>query len=131
MSRQYHILVVEDERDWREDVFRENLEGAGYWVATSSSYDEAIAHLEQRTFDLAVIDINLTGQRGNQDGIRVMEKMASLEHKPQVIVVSGSKNRAMAEESVKRFHPVVFLDKPKFDVAEFLALIKETLAGAQ
>ncbi|HEY72452.1 MAG: hypothetical protein DRJ03_08800 [Chloroflexi bacterium] len=131
MDGRHHILVVEDEKDWREDIFRENLEGAGYRVTTSSSYDEAIAALTRLAFDLVVIDVNLTGQRGNQDGIRVLEQIAYRGHRAKAIVVSGSKNRAMAAENVKRFQPVAFLDKSKFDVTEFLALIEETLAGDQ
>lgn len=126
--RKYHILVVEDEPDWREDAFREPLEEAGYKVTTSNDYKEAIAALERQAFDLAVIDINLTGQRGNQDGIRVMERIASLDQGIKAIVVSGSKSRAMAAESVKKFRPIAFLDKPTFDVNEFLTLIEKALA---
>ncbi|MEA3341775.1 MAG: response regulator [Chloroflexota bacterium] len=129
MDKQYHILVVEDESDWREDIFYENLENAGYRVTASGSYDEAVAALERHVFDLAVIDVNLTGQRGNQDGIRVLEQMAYRGHRAKAIVVSGSKNRAMAAESVEKFRPIAFLDKPKFDVTEFLALIREALAS--
>jgi len=130
MDRQYDVLVVEDEQDWREDAFRENLEEAGYRVTTSSSYNEAVAALEQQLFDLVVIDINLTGQSGNQDGIRVLERMISIGHKTKAIVVSGSRTRAMAEEHVKKFEPIAFLDKPTFDVKEFLELIKEALTDS-
>ncbi len=127
MSKKRHILVVEDEEYWREDVFREELERSGYQVETSSSYSEAIAALDRRVFDLLVIDVNLTGQNGNQDGIRVLERMVSLGHKSKVIVVSGSRTRAMAKENVKKFRPIAFLDKTTFDVEHFLALMKDSL----
>ncbi|MCP4535568.1 MAG: response regulator [Chloroflexi bacterium] len=127
MSKKYHVLVVEDEEYWREDVFREELEGAGYQVETSSSYGEAVAALDRRIFDLLVIDVNLTGQNGNQDGIRVLEQMVSLGHKSKAIVVSGSRTRAMAEQSVKKFQPIAFLDKTTFDVIKFITLVQSAL----
>jgi len=130
MGKQYKALVVEDEQDWREDAFRENLEEAGYRVTVTSNYNEAVTALDRQLFDLVVIDINLTGQRGNQDGIRVLERMISIGHKTKAIVVSGSGTRAMAEENVKRFEPIAFLDKPTFDVKEFLELIKEAFTDS-
>jgi DNA-binding NtrC family response regulator len=128
MARQYHILVVEDEERWREDIFRESLEDEGYCVVTSSSYAEAIAALDQQVFDMVVIDVNLTGNRGNRDGLRVMERMAALGHQSLTIVVSGSKTRAMAAESVKKFQSVAFVDKTTFDVTEFVNLVAEAFA---
>ena len=127
MTRQYHILVVEDEEQWREEVFRESLEDRGHQVMTSSSYDEAIAALDQQTFDLVVIDVNLTNVSGNRDGVRVLERMNALGHRASVIVVSGSKTWAVAEESVKEFHPIAFIDKTTFDVAEFIKLVTDAL----
>jgi DNA-binding NtrC family response regulator len=128
MSKEYHILVVEDEEGWREDIFRESLEDEGYCVVTSSSYAEAIAALDQQVFDMVVIDVNLTGNRGNRDGLRVMERMAALGHQSLTIVVSGSKTRAMAAESVKKFQSVAFVDKTTFDVTEFVNLVAEAFA---
>jgi DNA-binding NtrC family response regulator len=127
MARQYHILVVEDQERWREDIFREALEDGGYQVKTSSSFDEAVAALDQQVFDLVVIDVNLTNVSGNRDGVRVLERMAALGHRSQAIVVSGSKTWTVAEESVRKFHPVAFLDKRTFDMAEFVTLVSNAL----
>jgi DNA-binding NtrC family response regulator len=128
MVNQHPILIVEDEARWREDILREALEDEGYQVQTSSSYDTALAALDRQTFDLVVIDVNLTGVPGNQDGIRLLERMASqAEHTP-TIVISGSKTRALAEESVKHLQPVAFVDKTTFDIAEFVALVTHTLS---
>ena len=129
MARPYYILVVEDEKRWREDIFRETLEDAGYHVKTSNSYSEAVAALGQQAFDLVVIDVNLTGLSGNRDGVRVLERMASLGYKLPTIVVSGSKTWDMSEESVKKFQPIAFIDKTAFDVAEFVTLVNNALAS--
>ena len=128
MTRQFHILVVEDEEQWREEIFRESLEDEGYQVTTSSNYDEAIAALDQHTFDLVVIDVNLTDVSGNQDGVRVLERMAELGQRSAVILVSGSKTWAVAAESVREFHPIAFVDKTTFDLAEFVKLVTDALA---
>ena len=128
MAQKYRILVVEDEEYWREKIFRETLEDKGYQVVTSSSCAEAVAALDQQVFDLVVIDVNLTGDPGNKDGVRVLERMAALGHPSLSIVVSGSPTRAMYEESVKKFRPVDYLDKAKFDVTEFVDLVADAFA---
>jgi DNA-binding NtrC family response regulator len=131
MTEQYHVLVVEDEKYWREDVFREALEDEGYRVQTCSNYSEAVAALDQQTFDLVVVDVNLTAQPGNQDGVRVLECLATLGHQSQIVVVSGSKTWAVDEESISRFQPLDFIDKTEFDVAEFLNLVEDALSLVQ
>lgn len=128
MTNPYQILIVEDDVRWREDVLREALEDEGYQVQTRSSYNEAIAVLDQQTFDLAVIDVNLTGVSGNQDGIRLLERLASMNTPTQTIVISGSKTRAMAAESAKKFQPYAFVDKTTFDFIEFVNMVTDALS---
>ena len=129
MSKRYRVLVVEDEANWRENIFRETLEDQGYQVVTSSSCAEAIAALDQNGFDMIIVDVNLTGVPGNKDGVRVLERMAALGRPPFCIVVSGSPNRAKHEESVKQFQPVAFVDKTKFDVTDFISQVADAFAG--
>jgi DNA-binding NtrC family response regulator len=129
MSSLYQILIVEDEARWREEILREALEDQGYQVRTSNSYDQAVAALDQHTFDLIVIDVNLTGVAGNQDGIRVLERLDATDTETKTIVISGSRTRAMAAESVKKFRPLAFVDKTTFDVAAFVTLVADALQG--
>jgi DNA-binding NtrC family response regulator len=127
MSNSYQILIVEDEKRWREEILREALEDQGYQVQTSNGYDQAVEALEQHTFDLIVVDVNLTGVAGNQDGIRVLERLETMAPEIQTIVISGSRTRAMAAESVKKFQPLAFVDKTTFDVAAFVTLVAGAL----
>jgi DNA-binding NtrC family response regulator len=127
MTEAYQILVVEDEARWREDIFREALEEAGFLVQTSSTYTEAVAALERDDFDLVVIDVNLTGVSGNQDGVRLLEYLAAQDMQAETIVVSGSKTRDLAQEQVAMFRPRAFVDKMTFDIAQFIELVTETL----
>ena len=61
----------------------------------------------------------------------MLERLASMEPRPLAIVVSGSKTWAIAEESIKRFHTVAFLDKRSFDITEFTALVKDALTSLE
>ena len=61
----------------------------------------------------------------------MLEHLASIEPRPLAIAVSGSKTWAVAEESVMRFRPIAFLDKRSFDIAEFTALVQETLTALE
>jgi DNA-binding NtrC family response regulator len=128
MSDERQILIVEDEARWREDILREALEDEGYLVQTSRSYREAVAALDRQTFDLVVIDVNLTGVSGNQDGIRVLERLASRGDRTPFIVISGSETRDVAKENVKQFRPIAFVDKTTFDVAEFVTMVTDALS---
>jgi DNA-binding NtrC family response regulator len=130
MSNPYQILIVEDEAQWRQEILCEALEDQGYQVQTSDSYEQAVAALDRHTFDLIVIDINLTGVSGNQDGIRVLERLDAMRTEIQTIVISGSRTRAMAAESVKKFHPLAFIDKTTFDVVAFINLVAGALQGS-
>jgi two-component system response regulator AtoC len=128
MSDERQILIVEDEARWREDILREALEDEGYLVQTSRSYREAVAALDRQAFDLVVIDVNLTGVSGNQDGIRVLERLASRGDRTPFIVISGSETRDVAKENVKQFRPIAFVDKTTFDVAEFVTMVTDALS---
>lgn len=127
MNEPYHILVVEDEARWREDIFREALEESGFAVETCSTFDEATAALMDETFDLVIVDVNLTGVSGNQDGVRLLEYLSAQENPPATIVVSGSKTRDLAQERAAAFQPLAFVDKTTFDIAEFIELVYDAL----
>ena len=120
MAGRKRILIVDDEAGWREEILREALEDAGHHVQTRSNYREAVAALNRRCFDLVVVDVNLTGVSGNQDGIRVVERLAKDGGRTPVIVVSGAKTRDAAQQSVEELGSVTFIDKTTFDIAAFV-----------
>lgn len=131
MAEQKRILIVEDKAEWREDILREALENEGYHVKTSASYGEAVTTLNAGAFDLLVVDINLTGVSGNQDGLRIVERLAQMEKqtpvKTSVIVVSGAKTHDTARESVRKFGSIAFIDKTTFDITEFVETVADAL----
>jgi DNA-binding NtrC family response regulator len=127
MKKGHRILIVEDQAGWREDIFRETLEDRGYRVSTSDSYQGAIDTLDHGGFDLVIVDVNLTGVSGNQDGIRIVEQLAARGDMTPVIVVSGSKTRDAARQTLKQYAPVAFIDKTTFDIDQFVQTVAEAL----
>ncbi len=59
------LLVVDDERDIRH-LYAAELEDEGHQVVTAGSAAEAAALLQERPFDLIVLDIQMKGESGLQ-----------------------------------------------------------------
>ncbi|QDU95946.1 response regulator [Lignipirellula cremea] len=59
------ILVVEDNAD-NMKLFRWTLEDAGYEVTGAASAEDGFEVLNQRSFDLIVMDISLPGMDGKE-----------------------------------------------------------------
>lgn len=59
------LLIVDDEPDIRH-LYAAELEDEGYQVETAGSAKEAADLLQQRDYDLAVLDIQMPGESGLQ-----------------------------------------------------------------
>ncbi len=59
------LLVVDDEREIRR-LYADELEDQGYEVETAGTGAEAAQLLENREFDLVVLDIQMRGESGLQ-----------------------------------------------------------------
>jgi len=59
------LLIVDDEPDIRH-LYAAELEDEGYQVDTAGSGKEAANLLQQRSYDLAVLDIQMPGESGLQ-----------------------------------------------------------------
>ena len=60
---QVHILVVDDERNIRNNL-RMVLEVEGYKVATASNGDDALLRVKERYYDIAFVDIQMSKMGG-------------------------------------------------------------------
>ena len=69
MAEPVHTLIVEDEEQVRF-FLREALKREGHLVAEVASGEQALDVLKDRSFDLAILDVVLSGQ---VDGFRVLE----------------------------------------------------------
>lgn len=124
MNTQISVLVVEDEENWREKTFRELLEDEGYLVETAASHEEAIAKLHKQHFDLAIVDINLTDIPHNVDGTLVLDAIAELGLKMEIMIVSGT---ASSDKVVEKYQPSGFFRKQTFDDHQFILTVKKVL----
>ena len=101
-----NILLVDDEFMWRE-LFAMALAADGHTVASASSGAEALALLEQRPFDVVLLDLLMPGMSGLE--VLQQARARALASSPEFIVLSGSENpeskAACRELGVTRFLP--------------------------
>ncbi len=91
------ILVVDDETSLR-NTFRIFLERAGYeTVLAVGSFDEAVAAILSKIFDLIVTDIVL----GSHSGIDLLKKVRELGITCPVVIVTGYPHVDTASEAVR------------------------------
>lgn len=84
----YRMLVVEDELSYQE-LYADIL-SAHYELTMVSSKEAAMSSLRKQSFDIALVDMRLkANERGNIDGIDVIEFIRALNIPTVVILNSG------------------------------------------
>src|SRR6266480_205746 len=78
------ILVVDDEDSIRL-LYSEELAEEGHEVSTAASAAEAVAKLEEQTYDLVVLDIKLK----NESGLDLLQKIVKERHEMPVILCTA------------------------------------------
>jgi two-component system nitrogen regulation response regulator NtrX len=100
------ILIVDDERGIRESLGA-LLREEGYDVDTVGSGEECIGLLEQREFDLVLLDVWLK----EMDGLETLEKIQSRDSAPMAVMISGHGNIETAVRATK-LGAFDFVEKP-------------------
>src|SRR3989475_12898996 len=116
------ILVVDDEKPQR-DILQEILTTAGYDVTSAASGEAALKFANERSFDLALTDLKMTGM----DGIELLQHL--LEHDSSIIVILLTAHGTIdsAKEALRR-GAFDYLLKP-FDQEALLGTIKRALGN--
>ena len=122
LSSRKHVLLVEDEPDFR-DVLQIGLEPAGFDTEPASGLAEAIRILSEQTFDAIVSDLRL--KDGSGIDLLVWMKEQGLET-PVVIMTAF----ATTETTVHALNlgAVDFLTKTKNDIQELTKVLKSIFA---
>src|SRR5947209_1425734 len=94
-SRPASLLVVEDE-EMNRFVLRRRLEREGYSITLAEDGAKALALLEQQTFDLVLLDVNMPGLNGLQVLSRLRETH-SPDELPVILVTARSQSEHLAE----------------------------------
>ena len=111
------VLVVDDERSLRL-LCRVNLELDGHRVREAATLAEARREIEVATPDVILLDIHV----GVDDGLELLDEIASLELSTRVVLLSGTSE--VGPELRARVDSV--LGKP-FELAKLTAAVTGTL----
>lgn len=108
---QKSILVVDDDRHCR-DGLRDSLLGAGYCVETAANSSEAIKKLQERLFEVAIIDLDLPPVLGAAtNGWELVHIFRTLCPAIAVILV-GAEEDKQVRARVAQLKVSEFLEKP-------------------
>ena len=119
-----HVLVADDEPNMRTTV-SDVLRKYGVTVTTVANGSEAIAQVEQNTFDLVISDIKMPDRTGYDVFAAARRKSTTL----PVILMTGfgyDPNHSIVRASQEGLQAVLF--KP-FKVEQFLAEVRKALAA--
>src|SRR5436190_5852436 len=119
MPRKY-ILVVDDEKPQR-DILQEILTSAGYDVTSAASGEAAMKFAKERSFDLALTDLKMTGM----DGIELLQQLLAHDSSIIVILLTAHGTIDSAKEALRR-GAFDYLQKP-FDRERLMGTIKRAL----
>src|SRR5881409_3076229 len=114
------ILVVDDEKPQR-DILQEILTTAGYDVTSASSGEAALKFAKERSFDLALTDLKMTGM----DGIELLQHLLGQDSSIIVILLTAHGSIDSAKEALRR-GAFDYLQKP-YDRDTLLETIRRAL----
>src|SRR5947207_3209741 len=119
MSRKT-ILVVDDEKPQR-DILQEILSTAGYDVTPAASGEAALKFAKERSFDLALTDLKMTGM----DGIELLQHLLAQDSSIIVILLTAHGSIDSAKDALRR-GAFDYLQKP-YDRDTLLETIRRAL----
>ena len=121
MADKSRVLVVDDE-DALRMVLSSELSSSGYEVATASDGDEAITVIQNKKFDLVLLDIKMP----KVDGFEVLKFIKKNYPSVKVIMLTGFADLKNAIES-KKHGAEDFVSKP-YDLVDLLTTIERVLS---
>lgn len=121
MADKSRVLVVDDE-DALRMVLSSELSSSGYEVATASDGDEAVAAVQNKKFDLILLDIKMP----KVDGFEVLKFIKKNQPDVKVIMLTGFADLKNAIES-KKHGAEDFVSKP-YDLVDLLTTIERVLS---
>ena len=116
------ILIIDDNSDIR-DILNVLIVEAGYSTRLAANYNQALTEIDKKLPDVAIIDVKL--DKGDNDGIELLNHIKSKNKNIPVIIISGHANIEMAVKSLKS-GAFEFIQKP-FDKSRLLNFIKRAI----
>lgn len=124
-------LIVENQRDWIE-IVRDRLTVLGVEVTVAQDHADAISRLEDKRYDLIVLDLSLDHENDFRRGFDVLRWIDRNLSKPiPVIVVSGTKDFGDIMELFNQHSRVVyFASKADFHTTSVITGFDEAVRSA-
>lgn len=124
------VLVIEDHQDIARS-YKYFLEEAGYEVELTDTKREAVEKLRCRTFDAALVDLQLKDDITHKGGLEVLNFIERCNEGTKVVVISAT---AEVRDAVKSFRSGIsdFIIKGDHDSSrDILVPIEKALIGAE
>ena len=116
------ILIVDDNADIRI-LLEELISDAGFKTRVAANFNQALNEIDKKLPDMAIIDVKL--DKGDNDGIQLLEHIKTKDKDVPVIMISGHANIEMAVNSLKS-GAFEFIQKP-FDRTRLLNFINRAI----
>tara|TARA_B100001287_G_scaffold262597_1_gene252654 strand:+ start:1805 stop:3160 length:1356 start_codon:yes stop_codon:yes gene_type:complete len=116
------ILIIDDNADIRI-ILKDLISDAGYSTRIAANYNQALLEIDKKLPDVAIIDVKL--DKGDNDGIELLNHIKNKNKDIPVIIISGHANIEMAVKSLKS-GAFEFIQKP-FDQERLLNFVKRAV----
>ena len=113
------ILIIDDNPDIR-NILNDLISDAGYKTRLAANYNQALTEIDKKLPEVAIIDVKL--DKGDNDGIELLNHIKQKNKDIPVIIISGHANIEMAVKSLKS-GAFEFIQKP-FDRDRLMNFIK-------
>ena len=112
------ILIIDDNADIRL-ILDELIRDSGYKTRIAANFNQALSEIDKKLPDVAIIDVKL--DKGDNDGIELLNHIKKKNKDIPVIIISGHANIEMAVNSLKS-GAFEFIQKP-FDKERLINII--------
>jgi Response regulator containing CheY-like receiver, AAA-type ATPase, and DNA-binding domains len=116
------ILIIDDNADIRL-ILDELIKDAGYKTRIAANFNQALTEIDKKLPDVAIIDVKL--DKGDNDGILLLDHIKKKNPDLPVIMISGHANIEMAVNSLKS-GAFEFIQKP-FDKERLLNFVNRAV----
>ena len=116
------ILIIDDNADIRF-ILDELIRDSGYKTRIAANFNQALTEIDKKLPDVAIIDVKL--DKGDNDGILLLDHIKRKNSDLPVIMISGHANIEMAVNSLKS-GAFEFIQKP-FDKERLLNFVNRAV----
>ena len=92
------ILIIDDNPDIR-NILNDLISDVGYKTRVAANYNQALKEIDKKLPEVAIIDVKL--DKGDNDGIELLNHIKQKIKIYLVIIISGHANTEMAVKSLK------------------------------